>query len=204
MSPQHGVTAGQLRPDYVVYLELPNGDRWDLEAGSVSVTSDVEYIRSDMNYKPAVGWTHTDPAGHDHSYVLDGDGVPRLPTLECRLVHRDCNGGCGDHACEGYDVTVWHCRECDAVVEPGFVRDTAPIPLWATNEHRLTVLHNRPIPNLVAAATLVWEQDGEVTARRGLHYLSGSETWMASDSTTMRTRFTATERVSIPQKEVGP
>lgn len=201
MSPIRDVT--QLQAPYTIYLELPNGDRWDLEAGSVSVTADVEYIH-DNTYKPAVGWTYTDPAGHVHSYVLDRDGVPRLPTLEVRTEHRDCNGGCGDHACEGYDVTVWHCRECDAVVEPGFVQDTAPIPLWATNEHRLTVLHNRPIPNLVAAATLVWERDGEVTARRELHYLSGSETWMDSNSTTMRTRFTATERVGIPQKDVGP
>lgn len=107
-------------------LVLGDGTRIPVTS-EMTITKDVERVRSDREFKPDENWSFTDPAGHVHVYVRDENDVPRLPSLARRLRHLDCDGSCfavthGD--CEGYDEVEWFCRECDAVVEPGFLPDT--------------------------------------------------------------------------------
>lgn len=113
---------------------------------NVETRSEVERVRTGMAQRPDERWSATDSHGHEHRYVRDEEGVPRLPSLDRRLRHVECDGSCysithGD--CEGYDVDEWVCRECGDVVEPGFKPDYEAmeqgIPIYQTTSYTLTV-----------------------------------------------------------------
>lgn len=95
--------------------------------GELHIEVDIITVESATATKPDPTWTHTDAAGHWHAYDNDG----KLPTLEPRTRHVDCDGihDFGDQAdedCDGYDVTDWHCRICGEQVEPKRLPDRGP------------------------------------------------------------------------------
>ena len=126
------------------YLRLADGRR--LPVLKVETRSEVERVRSLTAQRPDETWSATDTHGHVHRYVRDAEDVPRLPSLEPRSRHVECDGSCysvthGD--CEGYDITVWLCRVCGDEVEPGFKPDYEAmdpgIPVYQTNSYTLEV-----------------------------------------------------------------
>lgn len=78
-----------------------------------------EQIDITTRHEPDPNWEHVDPAGHYHARANNGDDpASNYPTLLGDVEHVDCNGTCGGD-CEGYDTTVWRCRACGDVVQPG-------------------------------------------------------------------------------------
>lgn len=65
--------------------------------------------------RPDPAWTFTDHSGHAHAYAT------RTDTLAANEVREPC----GDPECicegEGYTRTVWRCRKCFEVIEPGLI-----------------------------------------------------------------------------------
>lgn len=179
----------------------------------VSVESETEVVRTSMAYKPDTKWSYTDSHGHLHQYVRDEEDVPRLPSLERRSRHVDCDGSCysvthGD--CDGYDETVWFCRECGDEVEPGFVHDYAAemngIPIGTTVSYNLTVeVPSQPTEPLTG--TQYGYTDAAGTSHRfalpplfpgNIDAESGPDGWV------MRAQFQGQEYETVKRKPVGP
>lgn len=104
-------------------------DNGEPVSGSLEIEQNYETIESLYGTKPDPAWEFIDEAGHFHAYDTAGE----LPTLDGRARHVNCDGSCGG-VCggEGYNVTDWHCRICDQLIEPGQVDDRGPhqIATW--------------------------------------------------------------------------
>src|SRR5690349_8793996 len=100
------------------YLLLANGDRLPL-AGDLRVNSNTEYMRSMTASIPDASGSATDSHGHEHRYVRDDEGVPRLPSLKIQQGEEYWCEDCNDF----HSDSDWVCRECGDVVEPGFKPD---------------------------------------------------------------------------------
>lgn len=87
----------------------------------LTVITPVEYVRVRDAVRPDLTWSETDDAGHVHRFAPAGTDIP---TAVGRSRPVPCDGSCGG-VCggEGYAVTVWHCRECDAVINPRWLPD---------------------------------------------------------------------------------
>lgn len=187
------------------YLELTDGRR--LPVLSAESRSEVERVRTAMASRPDERWSATDPHGHEHRYVRDGEGVPRLPSLERRSHHVECDGSCfeithGD--CEGYDVDEWHCRDCDDVVEPGFKPDYEAmehgIPIYQTVSYTLTVEVAQEHDTIKDATY----RQGDFQKPFPLLHNTSYEVESAFAETRMLGVYVAEETRSIKRKPVGP
>lgn len=203
------------------YLLLADGSQLPL-AGDVTVSSEVERVRTAMASKPDERWTHTDSHGHVHKYVRDEEDVPRLPSLERRIRQEECDGSCysithGD--CEGYAVTEWFCRECGDEVEPGFKHDyeaeNPGIPISVTTEYALSVEMEPPTGMVQAAAPIlgpikdaiyVHTDAAGVEHRYPLPILQAGSYEVESgfDRPLMRAQLQGTEWKRITRKPIGP
>lgn len=111
----------------------------------VTVTQEWEYIRSYSAVLPDPKWRFIDSHGHEHRWAETGRdrGPDALPTLVQTYRHVECDGSCGNWDCDGYDLPVWHCRECGDEVEPGFKPDyeaqTTGIPFEGMRSMSATV-----------------------------------------------------------------
>lgn len=187
------------------YLELVDGRR--LPVLSVESRSEVERVRTAMASRPDERWSATDSHGHEHRYVRDEEDVPRLPSLERRSRHVECDGSCfeithGD--CEGYDVDEWHCRECDDVVEPGFQPDYEAmehgVPIYQTTDYTLTVEVEQAYDTIKDAVYVQGEFEKPFPFLHNTSY----EVESAFDETRMVGTYVAEETRSIKRKPVGP
>lgn len=143
----------------------------------VTVTQEVEYVRSYSAVLPDPKWRYTDSHGHEHRWAQTGRnrGSDALPSLVASERHVPCDGSCGG-VCggEGYHITVYHCTGCGDEVEPEFVPDyearshgipfkgmrsmSAELSGWPFQGK--SVAHNRWFP-----AVMVDPQGDEVRAR---------------------------------------
>lgn len=194
------------------YLLLADGTRWPV-AGDISINSETEFMRVMNAYKPDVDWSHTDSHGHLHQYVRDDESVPRLPSLERRSVHVECDGSCYDitHGdCDGYNVDEWHCRECDEVVEPGFVHDYAVeqggIPVQTTVSYDVTVEAQAELSEAVVGAHYAYVDDSGNERRHPLPplHVGQVEATTGLDGTVVRSQLQGIEYKSVKRKPVGP
>lgn len=134
----------------------------------LSVSIDVERVRSERAVLPDLFWETADPAGHWHRWV---DGT--LPTCRKGSRHVPCDGSCGG-ICEGegYDVTEWRCLQCDAVIEPGYVPDEQArgpgIPISQTLDYEITVAPSWETVASIAAAGSVTDAQIEYEAGSAL------------------------------------
>ena len=98
---------------------------------------EVERIGTHLARKvsPDMVWEYVDCAGHWHAYDKDG----KHPTLDARSEHVECNGGCGDDVCEGYDIPVYHCSICGEEIEPAVVVESPGPVEYVTGRMTWTV-----------------------------------------------------------------
>jgi hypothetical protein len=92
--------------------------------GRIDIEQETETIYSNIATKPDQRWEQVDDNGHFHAFSADG----KLPTLVPKTRHVDCDG---IHTypmddCDGYDVTDYYCRICNAEIEPKYVSDPGP------------------------------------------------------------------------------
>ena len=194
------------------YLLLADGTRWPV-AGDISINSETEYVRTRLARKPDEQWTHTDSNGHAHAYVRDEEDVPRLPSLERRSVRIECDGSCfeithGD--CEGYDVDEWHCRQCDEVVEPGFVHDydaeNHGIPVQTIVSYDVTVEAQAQLSEAVVGAHYAYVDESGNEHRHALPplHVGQVEATTGFDGTVVRSQLQGIEYKSVKRNPVGP
>lgn len=167
LADQEGPTAASPRipwPDSF-WLRIPGREEM-LYVEAHQVDTKTETIRSEGVAEPDLSWKHTDPAGHLHQFVpTDDENASWLPSLVKSYRHIDCDGTCSDGGgCEGYDIPVWHCRECGAEVEPGMRTNNGmlvrEIPISEAVTYTLTVVAKEPLPDVIEGAGLV-RIDGE-------------------------------------------
>lgn len=136
----------------VATIRLAGGE--PLPVTSWEIHRDVDMVRSLYASLPDRAWSYTDEHGHEHRWLLPAqattaalrkaDQDEALPTLVRTYEHHGCGGDpCDDEDCEGYTVTVWRCRECRDVVEPGREPDTEAmdvgLPIYGPTEWTCTV-----------------------------------------------------------------
>lgn len=191
------------------YIKLADGGRWRVVDGPM-IESDVEMVRTAMGSKPDESWKHTDPHGHVHKYVRDAEGVPRLPSLEARERHVDCDGSCG--GCEGYSITEWFCRECGDQEEPGFRHDyeaeNPGIPVSRTTTFTFTVemLGELPREPVTDAAFAYVAADG-VEHEQSLPPLTGYEWQIRTggiEGPVATVKMSGSRIDAVKRKPVGP
>lgn len=186
------------------YLLLANGDQLPI-AGDLQVNSNTEYMRSMTSTLPDITWSVTDAHGHEHRYVRDDEGVPRLPSMKTQQGEEYWCEDCHDF----HSDSEWVCRECGDVVEPGFKPDykaaTSGIPVWTDTEWTVSVDADVPFGVLLEDAKVV------VPTERGeQHYevppLSVISRNGTSDSTGMRitTQLSGGMRKAVERKPTGP
>lgn len=161
LADQGGTTTAPTRvpaPDSF-WLRIPGREEM-LYVEEHQTATNTETIRSEGSAEPDLSWKHTDPAGHLHQFVpTDDENASWLPTLVKSYRHIDCDGTCCDGDCEGYDVPVWHCRECGAEVEPGMRTNRGvlvrEIPVSESITYMLTVVAKEPLPDVIEDAVLI-------------------------------------------------
>lgn len=84
----------------------------------MSQTSEPITYYSLLSTRPDTSWRGVDAHDHEHRWVRDGESGD-TPTCTSHEEHVPCDGSCGNWDCEGYDITVWECRDCGDRVEPG-------------------------------------------------------------------------------------
>lgn len=191
------------------YLELADGTRYPVD-GAVEIRSNTEYMSTQQQRRPRIGWKFTDSNGHVHEYVRDADGVPRLPSLERRYRMEECPGGCGDPYCEGVEVEEWFCRECVEQVEPGFTIDyNVQFPVWTDTEYTLRVVMPVTGFDAIEGARYVMIDPGAVYSfgepekAFDLPHLSVVEITEGFESGRIAT-LSASVRNAVKLKDVGP
>lgn len=186
------------------YLLLANGDRLPI-TGDLQVNSNTEFVRSMMSTLPDTAWSATDSHGHEHRYVRDDEGVPRLPSLEIRQGEQHWCEDCHDY----HSDSEWVCRECGEVVEPGFKHDyqaeNPGIPVWRDIEYSMTVSADVPFGVLLEGAKVVIPTEGSeqqhevpplsVVSREGTSGPGGM---------TIATHLAGSMRKSVTRKPTGP
>lgn len=106
--------------------------------GRFATEVETQTIYSASATKPDPSWSYVDPAGHFHAWSFAGDR-PKTPTLWRYTEHVDCDGSCGEGACEGYDVEHYRCLICDAPVEPMRILDQGPAVIVTGEGWRATL-----------------------------------------------------------------
>lgn len=139
--------------------------------GVLSIEQEVRTERFERLDDPDLDWEYTDPAGHFHAWAKD----KTLPTLVTSRRDVPCNGGCGlGPSCEGYSDVLWHCRICEAVVEPGTVTEFNATRRFPGLKHWSLAAHG---------GVELWNCDREVGVRFqhddrewfGIGYVTGTE-----------------------------
>jgi ribosomal protein L37AE/L43A len=117
------------------------------EPVACEVRRDQEFItyQTSMAVKPDMSWRYVDKARHIHRWVKTLAGEKELKMLISSRRHVACDGRCGDRGCEGYEITVWHCRSCGEEIEPGYVSDNGPRSMPGTVTWMITALA-APLP----------------------------------------------------------
>jgi hypothetical protein len=123
-------------------------------------------------HRPDEAWRFTDAAGHEHRWYLDGQPMTdydhlkktELPTLE---IVRDPDEYDSDG--EPYAVYHWECRQCHAVISPGFRADSEErfiTGLMRMNDFVFTVTdpddHARYCDMLIAGTKSLHAIDGHI------------------------------------------
>jgi hypothetical protein len=134
----------------------------------------VEWLRSLLASKPDPAWRYVDGAGHEHRWTITeappmaGHGPSGVvETCEREWRHVPCDGSCGaECGNEGYSVTVWRCRSCGEVLDPGprYVPDyrgrTSGYPIYtgpATVSFRTPHFGGMPGLGVAVRATLAFD-----------------------------------------------
>lgn len=88
-------------------------------SGELSLDQAYERVTS-SGQSPNPRWEFTDANGHYHAHSDDKDD--RYPTLARHVEHAECDGSCGGMCNgEGYHVTRYTCRACNAEIKPGVI-----------------------------------------------------------------------------------
>jgi len=191
------------------YLKLADGDRLRILDGP-TVESETEVVRSSTATKPDTQWTATDSHGHEHRYVRDAEDVPRLPSLDRRGRHVECDGACGDMGCDGYTITEWFCRECGDQAEPGFAPDyaamTSGIPVSVTATYSLTVEGDVLHRDLITGAAYSYIDEDGVEHQYALPplYPVGGRSEFGFRSMQTSTDLTGSQMKAVKHKPTGP
>jgi hypothetical protein len=116
------------------------------EYGSYLI-NEIEYVgpeyrtvRSDTAMKPDPKWHFEDRNGHRHFWNgkdvytrlttelwVGGEITTKVTTGFQRAVKRretvHCDGTCGNYDCDGWSRWAWNCRQCGALIKPGYIPD---------------------------------------------------------------------------------